>query len=58
MSRRRVPPTENEAMIRVIDVETDRTPADYATDTVSERSGRGMEAGTTADVAVLDGRTV
>jgi hypothetical protein len=52
------PPTETEAMIRVIDVETDRTPADYATDTVSERSGRGMEAGTTADVAVLDSRTV
>lgn len=45
-------------MIRVIDVETERTPADYATDTVLRRSVREMERETEADVAALDGRTV
>jgi len=45
-------------MIRVIDVETERTPADYATDTVLRRSVREMQERTTDDVAALDGRTV
>lgn len=46
------------AMIRVIDVETERTPADYASDTVLRRSVREMEAETTEDVAALEDRTV
>lgn len=45
-------------MIRVIDVETERTPADYATDTVLRRPVREMQEKTTEDVAALDGRTV
>lgn len=45
-------------MIRVIDVEVERTPADYATDTVLRRSVREMQRETAAAVDVLDGRTV
>jgi trehalose synthase len=45
-------------MIRIVDVETERTPADYASDTVLRRSVREMQEETTAAVAALDGRTV